>query len=185
MNRFPVFVARWMEGDLDGGLAVLDEMERREPGLPFVAVFRPHVLTWLGRIAEACDGIDAFLNKNAEHPFAPILKAFAHALRHEREPLLAIVTGPAHELLWTDAELPEWVAGWLALVGEREQALEWLEHWVDRGSFNYPLLAHGDPLLENLREEPRFRQLLDRVHRLWVEFVPRLQPSGAMRSDSR
>jgi hypothetical protein len=60
----------------------------------------------------------------------------------------------------------------LALVGEKEKALDWIEHWVDRGSIKYPMLAHGDPLLQSLRGEPRFRRLLDRVRPEWEHFVP-------------
>jgi hypothetical protein len=67
------------------------------------------------------------------------------------------------------------MAGWFALVNERERALDWLEHWVDRGSINYPMLAHGDPLLQPLRGEPRFQRLLDRVRPEWERFVPRFQ----------
>jgi hypothetical protein len=49
------------------------------------------------------------------------------------------------------------------MVNEHDQALDWLEHCVDRGSINYPMLAHDDPLLEPLRGNPRFRRLLGRV----------------------
>ena len=89
--------------------------------------------------------------------------------------------GPARELLWTDSECPLWTAGWLAQVEERELALDWLEHWVDRGSFNYPMLAHGDPLLENLRGEARFGRLIERVRPMWEAFVPRFQRLGGVR----
>ena len=37
------------------------------------------------------------------------------------------------------------------------------------------MLAHGDPLLANLRGEPRFQRLLDRVRPEWEAFVPRFQ----------
>jgi hypothetical protein len=69
--------------------------------------------------------------------------------------------------------MPEWAAGFLALVDVRDPALDWLEHWVDRGAINYPMLAHGDPLLQSLRREPRFQRLLDRVRPEWERFVPR------------
>jgi len=68
------------------------------------------------------------------------------------------------------------VAGGLALVGEREKALDWLERWVDRGSINYPMLANDDPLVERLRRERRFQRLRDRVRPEWERFVPRFQP---------
>ena len=58
------------------------------------------------------------------------------------------------------------------MVGEKEKALDWLERWIDRGSFNYPMPAHGEPL----RGELRFRRLLDRIRPEWERFVPRFQP---------
>ena len=181
MNRYGHFAAHWAESDFSRGLAVLDDMYRREPGLRMVGLFRTHMLARLGRIDEACAAADAVVAENATDAFAIGSRAFRHALRGEREPLLALVASPARELLWTDSECPEWTAGWLALVGERERALEWLEHWVDRGSFNYPMLAHGDPLLDNLRGEARFHRLLERIRPVWEEFVPRFEPPGDAR----
>jgi hypothetical protein len=97
-----------------------------------------------------------------------------HALeRFQWDSLLALVNGKLYDRSWNDPEAPEWYAGWLALVDERGRALDWLERWVDRGEINYPMLAHGDPLLENLRGETRFHRLLDRVRSEWERFVPR------------
>jgi hypothetical protein len=81
------------------------------------------------------------------------------------------LAGPGQSFLWNDPEVPEFTAGWLALVGENEKALD----WRDRGSINYPMLAHGDPLLQPLRGEPRFQRLLDRIRPEWERFVPRFQ----------
>jgi serine/threonine protein kinase len=53
------------------------------------------------------------------------------------------------------------------------RALDWLEHWIDRGSINYPKLTNGDPLLANLRGKPRFQRLLDRIRPTWESFIPR------------
>ena len=154
----------------------LDELERREPGHPFVPVFRSQTLARLGRFDEALRMADADAAQN--HPISAWSAGLAHALRGEREQLLALVAGRAHELLWTDAESPYLTASWLAQAGDREPALDWLEHWVDRGSFNYPMLANGDPFLESLRGEPRFERLLERVRPTWETFVPRSVPPG-------
>jgi hypothetical protein len=63
-------------------------------------------------------------------------------------------------------------------VNERERALLWVEHWVDRGSFNYPTLAYGDPWLQSIRGEARFQRLLDRIRPQWESFVPRFKASS-------
>jgi len=48
--------------------------------------------------------------------------------------------------------------------------LNWLEHAVDRGFINYPLLAEKDPFLANIRGEERFKKLMERVKHEWEHF---------------
>jgi hypothetical protein len=88
------------------------------------------------------------------------------------------MSGDLESYCWNDPECPVFIAGQFGLIGERERALQWLGHWVDRGSINYPMLAHGDPLLQPLRGEPRFQGLLDRVRPQWERFVPLFPATG-------
>ncbi|MBI4547038.1 MAG: hypothetical protein HY707_03600 [Ignavibacteriae bacterium] len=62
------------------------------------------------------------------------------------------------------------VANVFAMLGEKQQALDWLEHSVSRGFLNYPRMDHGDPFLENIRDEERFKKLMDRVKYEWEHF---------------
>ena len=52
----------------------------------------------------------------------------------------------------------------------REEALDWLETASKRGFINYPLLSKYDPFLENIRVEPRFKKLMERVKHEWENF---------------
>ena len=165
----------WNDANFAQALSVFDDMLRREPGLRWVNSLRPHMLARLGRIADACSAAEEIVAENAQDVWAQLAQALKHALLGEREPLVALITGEFESFCWNDPEAPEWIAGWFALVNERDRALRWLEHWVDRGSINYPALAHGDPLLQPLRGEPRFQRLLDRVRPEWERFVPRFQ----------
>jgi hypothetical protein len=148
--------------------------------LRFVNLMRMHMLARLGRTSEACSVAEETIKENREDAFAQLVTMFQHALRGQRQPFLEILDGDFHSFCWNDPEVPEWVAGWLALVGEREKALDWLERWIDRGSINHPMLAHGDPLLQSLRGELRFQRLLDRIRPEWESFVPRFSPSNVL-----
>jgi serine/threonine protein kinase/tetratricopeptide (TPR) repeat protein len=62
----------------------------------------------------------------------------------------------------------DWQYAWhmataYSMLGESEKALQWLETSIDFGLINYPLLAKYDPFLENIRGEPGFRRLMERV----------------------
>ncbi|HSW29684.1 MAG TPA: protein kinase [Longimicrobiales bacterium] len=175
MNLWGSAMAFWMEGDFEQSVEVWEAMYRREPGLRIARAARIFPLARLGRIEDACREADALVAEDPGDAFATIGTAQKHALLRERDPLLALATGYLRDTFWDDPEYPEWVAGWLALVDERDLALEWLEHWVDRGSINYPMLASGDPFLERLRGETRFRRLLERVRPAWEQFVPRFR----------
>jgi len=68
---------------------------------------------------------------------------------------------------------PVWsyiAASFSALGGLNEIALDWLENAVDRGFFNYPLLAEHDPFLKTLRGQPRYETLMERVKHEWESF---------------
>ncbi|MCJ7588378.1 MAG: hypothetical protein MUQ00_10830 [Candidatus Aminicenantes bacterium] len=61
------------------------------------------------------------------------------------------------------------MAASLAVLGEKEQALDWLQNAVDRGFLNYPFLDK-DPFLKNLRGEARFKAILDQARKDWESF---------------
>ncbi|MFH1763371.1 MAG: hypothetical protein ABIF09_04175, partial [Gemmatimonadota bacterium] len=60
--------------------------------------------------------------------------------------------------------------GYFALINRNEDALEWLQHALDRDFINYPYLAETGPFLENLRGEARFREMLEVVKAKWESF---------------
>jgi len=77
------------------------------------------------------------------------------------------------EFLYTvkrDPQYSSFMADVYALLGDKEKALEWLENAVSRGFLNYPFLNEYDPYLANLRSEPRFRKLMERVKSEWEQF---------------
>jgi disulfide oxidoreductase YuzD len=62
------------------------------------------------------------------------------------------------------------MADFYGLLGDKEKALDWLEHAVKRGFINYPYMNEYDPYLENIRGEPRFKELMKRVKAEWERF---------------
>jgi hypothetical protein len=57
-----------------------------------------------------------------------------------------------------------------ALIGEKDEAINWLEEGMKWGFINYPFLNEIDPFLENIRGEPRFKKLMERVKHEWENF---------------
>jgi non-specific serine/threonine protein kinase len=67
---------------------------------------------------------------------------------------------------------PEWsyyVALMLSLLEAKAEALDWLENAVNRGFVNYPALGR-EPFLANIRDEERFKKLMERVKYEWERF---------------
>ena len=74
------------------------------------------------------------------------------------------------ENFWSDPEWPLWAAGYYSLINEKEEAFKLLDHTIDRGLINYPLLSEIDPFIENIRGEERFKKLMERVKHEWENF---------------
>jgi non-specific serine/threonine protein kinase len=85
----------------------------------------------------------------------------------DKEKALMMVTDEVIRLGEWDDIVSWMLAQFYSLLNENEQALNWLEIAVGRGWFNYPFLNEYDPFLENIRGEPRFKRLMERVKLEW------------------
>jgi tetratricopeptide (TPR) repeat protein len=63
------------------------------------------------------------------------------------------------------------IAEALALKGDKDEALDWLEISIERGNINYPFMNEYDPFLHNLRNEERFNKLMQRIKPEWVNYA--------------
>lgn len=61
----------------------------------------------------------------------------------------------------------------LAIVSLKERAMDWLENAVRIGLTSYPYLRQHDGMLDNLRGEPDFEELLRHVEEKWRGAVNR------------
>jgi hypothetical protein len=75
--------------------------------------------------------------------------------------------------LWPDLQYCHCVSQIYALVGDIDESLRWLEQSTRRGWIHHPFLADRDRALDNLRGDPRFATLLQRVHAEWTQFRAR------------
>ncbi len=57
-----------------------------------------------------------------------------------------------------------------ALMGKKQQALEWLENTAEHGMPCYPLF-NTEPALNSLRSDPQFRTFLEKMKKRWEGFM--------------
>jgi serine/threonine protein kinase/tetratricopeptide (TPR) repeat protein len=159
----------WAQGRFDLALERMADFVRLEPDSRFARWFYGKLLAWNGRYAEACSQLGALHEEDAEDYFAQTGFLFKCALEGNKDEGLQALSPEMKEFLWNDFHLPWFVADSYSLLDERPEALRWLERAVDKGNRNYPLLAQLDPFLENIRPEPRFQQLMERVRAEWEQ----------------
>jgi TolB-like protein/tRNA A-37 threonylcarbamoyl transferase component Bud32/Flp pilus assembly protein TadD len=138
--------------------------------VPLLMLASVRVLAAAGETDEA-SSVAALLNN--EHPmtmFSQLSNVLILGLQGHKEEALNQITNELLEFVQHDCEWASILIECYALIGENEKALELLEHSIDGGLINYPFLNEYDPFLENIRSEPRFKKLMERVKHEWENF---------------
>ncbi|HMF87638.1 MAG TPA: protein kinase [Gemmatimonadaceae bacterium] len=125
-----------------------------------------------GRRQEGVAMLDAVARDTSATAWSRLAPAMACALRGERDELLRIMTPELRAAARWDEIFAWWTADCFALVNEREAAIDFIERAVEFGFINLPLLSKHEPFLANLRGEPRFARLMERVRGAWEAFEP-------------
>jgi serine/threonine protein kinase/tetratricopeptide (TPR) repeat protein len=181
-NQWVLGLALWMNGHFDQALAAFERYTFLEPESIFVNSFSSMVLVWTDREQQAFDLIDEVTRKQyADVPnatFSEMLVFWKYALQKKTNQAMAAFTERVKSYAMADPDLPWFMADVFAAMDEKEEALRWLERAIDRGWINYPLLAEQDPLLESIRSEERFKQLMEQIKPKWESFEVGLDLTG-------
>jgi eukaryotic-like serine/threonine-protein kinase len=143
-----------------------------DPANPTPLMMHALMLAANGRREEAVAMLDTVMCETSAMAWAKLAPAMACALRGERDQLLRIMTPELRAAAKWDEIFAWWVADCFALVNEPEAAIDFIERAVEFGFINVPWLSKYEPFLANLRGEPRFDRLMERVRRAWRAFEP-------------
>jgi len=158
---------RLWEGDYPLALEVLGRLHRSFPG--DLLTKWSYGLSLAHMVRKEGAGL-IFDEVAREHPgtlFASLGLAFKCALEGKRSETMAMLeSNPSLQKPW-DFQSAYWKTECLALIGEKELALDCLELDINLGMSNYPLMSERDPFLANIRGEERFQKLMKRVKYEW------------------
>jgi non-specific serine/threonine protein kinase len=161
---------QWLDGKLDQALLTFQYMTKMEPNLSWGKFMTAQILAWQGNYDEVFRLADELVLRWPDDSVALWTLSLKYALRGEKMKALDTFSEKARGFIWNDPEVPWFGASLFALVDEKDEALLWLEHAIDRGWINYPLFAERNPFFANIRGEPRFKKLMDRVKYEWEHF---------------
>jgi len=127
-------------------------------------------LAWVGQVDEAVAIADKVATMAPGHMHTKLALRVKDGLYRDVAGARAELTPEFHEWCFRECIWSYHQAAAFALAGGADDALRWLEHAVDLGWINYPLLAEKDPFLANIRGDERFKKLMERVKKEWDEF---------------
>ncbi|MCJ7716508.1 MAG: hypothetical protein MUO54_08310 [Anaerolineales bacterium] len=157
------------EGEFDLALKVSDKVNQLTQGIPAAQFMYAIVLAYNKRLDDAYAVFDHNQNTNPENIFSQLGIFLKYAFKREKTKALQSINSQILDWSKRDFTNPWSLVMGLSLIDEKEEALNWLEEWVNLGCVNYPLFSK-DPFLENIRGEIRFKKLMERVKNEWENF---------------
>jgi eukaryotic-like serine/threonine-protein kinase len=161
---------RLWEGEYTLALEVLSKLHRTFPGDVLTKWSYGLSLAYMDKKEEAGLIFEQIAQEQPGTVFGSLGLAFKYALAEKRSETLTMLDSNPCLQKPLDFQFAYWKTECFALIGEKERALDWLEQDVNLGMINYPLMNTLDPFLANIRDEGRFKKLMERVKKEWEEF---------------
>jgi len=147
-------------------------------GLAFEALGQsPMIRFWYGlglayakRFQESLSILDSASGASSpDDMFMKLSRVLRPTLRGERDKFSALLTPDMLETCRRDPQGAYHLGSFYSFLNQPKDALDWLEIAIGRGICPYPLMK-VDPFLDNIRDEPRFMKLMERVKYEWEHF---------------
>jgi TolB-like protein/Flp pilus assembly protein TadD len=158
-NRARIFL---YQGHLEEAVKELDIGSSLEPDHPLVKTFRGRILYYRGQVEEAASLLREVLDHNPGlHGIRPIY-AMCLIKLGDHDAARKELSDRVLEIADADHDIAYWTGSAYALLGEREEALKWLERAISLGNENRAWFE-SDPNWASLHEDERFLNLMEKT----------------------
>ncbi|MEP6919529.1 MAG: protein kinase [bacterium] len=147
--------------EYEEALAELDKGAELEPEHPLIRTFRARVLYYRGEVDAAERILQQVLQEHPIDGIRPILAICLSAQGRHTEASEQL-TKKVRQVAAADHDISNWLAVAYLLQGKQVEALNWLETAIRLGNENVQWFE-SDPNWADLREDPRFVALMDRI----------------------
>jgi predicted Zn-dependent protease len=151
-----------LQGKHERALSEIAKGEALEPDHPIVKVMRAQILFFKGDIEDAARVLEIVINENPHLDGFRALFANVLAAKGESERAIAQLTEATLRKASADHDMSYWVASTYSILGEIDEAFEWLDHSILLGLEDWRWLSI-DPSLERLRRDNRFESIKRRL----------------------
>ena len=136
--------------------------------ITFTGFWLAKALAYNGEYDEACQ-IYKKISKDSEGTHWAKMSLFSmYAIQGKQSESMSIITEEFVDMMKKDEYYSIWMAESYALLGQKEESIDWVESGVNNFFINYPFLSGNDRFLTNIRGEERFKKLMEKVkHELY------------------
>lgn len=159
-----------IKGEFSKALEISSQAYNMAGDHPLISIIHAIYLAYNNRYPEAFLICDQWYEKNPEGLWPRMGQCLKYALKDDRENTIKAMSGGVKDKARCDLYDALLMAECDALIGEKEEAITSLEYAVNLGAINYPFYNKTSPFLENIRDEPRFKKLMERVKYEWENF---------------
>ncbi len=159
-NRSRIFIYK---ADYVSAIREIERGEKAEPNHPMLKIFRSAVYYYRGDHQDAIDLMSKVLDEHPEMDGIRPLYAIYLAGVGRRDEAIKQLSDESLALSRADHDMAYWVGSTYAILGDKDLAFKWLNRAIKLGNQNWPHFEH-DKSLNPLRDDPRFAELLLKVH---------------------
>ena len=163
-----------MEGRYSDALPHYRRFLQMDPKNPFAIWAWSYVLLRNGRVDEASKAVFELNTEHAGSVLAQLGTSLYHGIRGEPAAAREALTGELRAAARNSELVSRELTHCLALAGETEEALSWLENTVRIGNVNYPFWSQHNEWVDFIRGASRFDELMRDVEQEWLSATSRL-----------
>jgi TolB-like protein/lipoprotein NlpI len=184
-------LVRWFAGDLDGAIEDFRKGVSLGSDTPMCQASLALALLITGEDLESGRLFDDLARRFPDDPYEQLWRLVRQARQGDAATVRAGFTPDVVSLAKVDEGCTYMAAAARALIGDRDEALDWFAHMIrDRGLFAWPYFAERDPFISVLRGDPRYQSLLAEMRERFDAFeLPgdgrRERETGAVRREGK